>query len=30
VPVIFSKTSNVKLEYGVQVLVKITETPRNP
>jgi hypothetical protein len=30
VPVILSKTSNVKLEYGVQVLVKITETRRNP
>jgi hypothetical protein len=30
VPVILSKTSNVKLEYGVQVLVKITATPRNP
>jgi hypothetical protein len=30
VPVILSKTGNVKLENGVQVLVKITETPRNP
>jgi len=30
VPVILSKTRNVKLENGVQVLVKISETPRNP
>jgi len=29
VPVVLSKTSNVKLDYGVQVLVKITEIPRN-
>lgn len=29
-PVVLCKAGNVKLEYGVQVLVKITETPRNP
>lgn len=29
-PAILCKAGNVKLEYGVQVLVKITETPRNP
>jgi hypothetical protein len=29
-PVILSKTGNVKLENGVQVLVKITEPPGNP
>jgi len=29
-PVILSKTGNVKLEYGVQVLVKIIEAPGNP